>query len=201
MTRTLFLARHGETDWNAAGRWQGHTDVPLNARGREQAHTLGQTLASKGVGYIASSDLARAFETARIVARQVAARLGDPLPELRERRFGVFEGLTRAECAERHPEAWADWTAGLSSEGPPAGTPPGAETYEELQARAVAGVHRAIVDAGSEPLLLVTHGGTLRVLLHAFAGSAIGTVPNCAVYEVDLVGGRLGVPRLLASVP
>ena len=67
MSRILYLARHGETDWNAAGRWQGQSDVPLNDLGRDQARRLGEALRDKGVTAIVSSDLSRARETATMV--------------------------------------------------------------------------------------------------------------------------------------
>jgi probable phosphoglycerate mutase len=89
--RHLFLARNGETDWNLAGRWQGHTDVPLNATGRAQAGALAERLRGEGIATVGASDLSRARHTAEIVA----AALGVPValvdPDLREQRFGRFE--------------------------------------------------------------------------------------------------------------
>ncbi|HET9989769.1 MAG TPA: histidine phosphatase family protein, partial [Kofleriaceae bacterium] len=109
--RRILLARHGQTAWNALGRLQGHTDIELDDTGRAQAKDLARTLAAAGVTRVWSSDLARARETAAIVA----AELGLPPPEvdaeLRERKFGVFEGLTRDQCVAQHPEAWRAWVA------------------------------------------------------------------------------------------
>src|SRR5213078_2372373 len=93
---TLLLVRHGETDWNAAGRLQGHTDRPLSDYGREQARRLADELSSEGVDAIYTSDLARARETAEIVAE----RLHLPVvldPDLREKNWGTWEGLTSVE--------------------------------------------------------------------------------------------------------
>src|SRR5919198_186378 len=88
-TQTLFLARHGETEWNAAGRWQGHTDVAINENGRAQARALAERMRREGVAAIASSDLARARITAEIfpgvLARYVAdARAAPPGGESRQ---------------------------------------------------------------------------------------------------------------------
>ena len=90
---TLLLVRHGETDWNAEGRLQGHTDRPLNAHGRTQAKDLAERLAGEGADAIYASDLSRAKETAEILG----ARLGLPVvidADLREKNWGNWEGLT-----------------------------------------------------------------------------------------------------------
>src|SRR6266516_4611482 len=87
---TLLLVRHGETDWNAAGRLQGHTDRPLNDFGRAQAKKLAEQLANDGITAIYASDLARARETAEIVAERIDA-------DLREKNWGTWEGLTSGE--------------------------------------------------------------------------------------------------------
>ena len=97
---TLLLVRHGETDWNAGRRWQGHTDVPLNARGRAQAAALAEELAADPPSAIYTSDLSRARETAEIVGTQ----LGVPVilePRLREIHVGSREGLTAEEVGDR----------------------------------------------------------------------------------------------------
>src|ERR1700735_3011372 len=111
MRRIVFVARHGETDWNAAGRWQGHTDVPLNDNGRAQARALAERLRGARLAGVVASDLSRAHETARIVAGELGVSLAYVERELRERGFGVFEGLTRAECETHHAEAWRAWLA------------------------------------------------------------------------------------------
>ena len=128
-TATLFLVRHGETDWNAAGRWQGQTDIPLNPRGREQAREVAGRLRGEGLGAIASSDLLRARTTAEIVAAELGLVVNHLDPGLRERRFGCFEGLTREEVAVRFPEAWTRY---LADPGP---APPGGESRDALLGR------------------------------------------------------------------
>src|SRR5581483_2208896 len=97
---TLLLSRHGETDWNREGRWQGWADPPLNEVGREQARALAETLRTTAFDAVYSSDLRRAHETARIVAAPhgVAVVTG---PGLREIDVGSWSGLTRAEIEAR----------------------------------------------------------------------------------------------------
>src|SRR5436309_15386015 len=99
MRRTVYLARHGETAWNREGRWQGHTDVVLNEAGQEQARRLAERLRGASVVEVRASDLARAWQSAEIVAAAlgVAAVVRDP--DLGERGVGGFAGLARQEWA------------------------------------------------------------------------------------------------------
>jgi broad specificity phosphatase PhoE len=187
VVRRLFLARHGETSWNLERRWQGHTDIGLSERGREQAQQLAARVRALGVGHVRSSDLSRARETAEIVAR--ALGLADVVvdPRLRERSFGVFEGLTAEECADRYPEVWTRYQVDRTC------IPPGGEAQEAVVAR----LRQAVEEALAAPLpddqavLLVGHGGSTRALLsHAF-GRAFPPLPNGCLFRVDVLDGRL----------
>jgi broad specificity phosphatase PhoE len=190
---TLFLARHGETDWNAAGRWQGQTDVPLNARGREQAREVALRLRPEGIRAIASSDLLRARATAEVVAAELGLAVNHLDTALRERRFGCFEGLTREEVAARHPESWARY---LADPGP---APPGGESRDELIGRLLPAVASAAARLPG-PLLVVMHGGAMRALLAEHVGEMprpssaawpLHGIQNGHVYRVTLGGGRI----------
>ena len=192
MRQTLYLTRHGETDWNREGRWQGHTNISLNQTGRDQAQALARRLSGLGIAHIAASDLARARETAEIVAQHLGIRRVHIDQRLRERSFGVFEGLTREEVATRFPNEWADYSEDRKV------TPPGAEPHELVIARvkdAVLSVTEALENAG--PGLVVTHGGALRVLITAVTGQELPPVPNAAVYRVDVEHGVFGLAQLL----
>jgi broad specificity phosphatase PhoE len=186
---TLLLVRHGETDWNREGRWQGQSDTSLNDVGREQAARVAEEL--DGVDVVYSSDLARARETADIVAR----RLGLDVQldrRLRERAFGAWEGKTAPEIETEFRDAHARWLAG---EGP------GAEDAEPFDAFAVR-VHGFLDDAlarhPNETVLVVAHGGTIRVI-DAFARGldyvrdrrSIPGVPNAAVARYAVGDGKL----------
>jgi probable phosphoglycerate mutase len=182
--RVLFLSRHGETDWNAEGRWQGQTDVSLNATGRAQATRMAELLRGAELSWIVSSDLARASETARIVGAELGLDVEFDR-DLRERSFGVFEGLTREECARLYPDAWEDWLELRR-------TPPGAETHETLAARVTAAIARATVrcTTGSRvgAGLVVTHGGAIRAAVAAGTGVQVPPVVNGAVFRVEWEG-------------
>jgi len=181
--RLLFVARHGETDWNAANRWQGHTDVPLNDHGRAQAKAVAGLLREAGLGGVVASDLSRAHETARIVADELGLAVPLVDPALRERSFGVFEGLTRVECETIHAEAWRAW---LEHRTPPEG----GEASEALQARMVAAVGRAAEGVAREdaPALVVTHGGALRSVVASITGEMPPLVGNAEVWVLEWEG-------------
>jgi broad specificity phosphatase PhoE len=166
VTTTLILARHGETDWNRDGRFQGHADPPLNDTGRAQARQLAETLADEPIDAIYSSDLRRAHETAQIVA---AAKGIDVVvdQDLRERDVGEWSGLTLPEIEERYP----DELRRFRDEGVSVG-----ETREALAERVVAAVRRISEAHPSGHVLVVTHGGALRTLRHAAGGGLGGPV-------------------------
>jgi probable phosphoglycerate mutase len=190
--RLLYLLRHGETDWNAVERWQGHTDVPLNATGRAQARAVAETLRAARLSGVVASDLSRAHETARIVAAELGISVAYLDTALRERSFGCFEGLTRAQCDRLHPVAWRAW---LAERRPPAG----AETHETLTARVVAAVARVAVSVARDdgPALIVTHGGSLRAIVAAATGELPAPVKNAAVWRVAWEEGLVGAEPIL----
>jgi probable phosphoglycerate mutase len=169
---TILLARHGETDWNREGRFQGHADPPLNGLGRRQAGELATRLAATPFDAVYSSDLARARETAEILA----ASHGVPVvvdPGLREVDVGSWSGLTRAEIAERFPGA--DHHDG--------------ETREQHLARVLAAVERIARDHPGERILIVSHGGSLRALRRHCTGDPVHPIENCGVYELRFRDG------------
>ena len=189
LVTTLLLVRHGETDWNREGRWQGHSDTHLNEIGREQSERVAREL--DGVGVMYASDLARARETADIIAR----RLDLPVrldARLRERFFGAWEGLTAAEIETDFRDAQLRWLAG---EGPGADD---AEPFEAFGRRVEAALEEILERHPDETVLIVAHGGTIRVI-HAFASGldyvrdhrSIPGVPNCVVARYGVAEGRL----------
>ena len=183
MTRIL-LARHGETDWNRIGRWQGHADLPLNDAGRGQAVELAEGLAGDGIAAIYTSDLMRASQTARVVAD----RLGLAVIEdagLREIDVGSWSGFTRAEVERRFPEGYARWLDGeIGHDG---------ETREELTERVVGAVERIAAAHPDDTILVVTHGGAIRALRRYADGDPGDPIENCGTSSLELVDGVLSV--------
>jgi probable phosphoglycerate mutase len=187
---TILLARHGETDWNRESRWQGHSDTSLNEHGKAQAQELADELTEE-IDVVYSSDLARARETAEIVA----GRLGLAIridPRLRERGFGSWEGLTRSEIEERDGDALERWRAG---EGPGALD---AEPYDAFAERMRGFLDDLLARHPGERVLVIAHGGSIRVI-HALATGLdyvrdrglIPAVANCAVARYAARDGKL----------
>lgn len=192
--KVLYLMRHGETDWNVAGRWQGHTDVPLNATGREQAHAVAETLRHAGLRRVVSSDLSRARETAHIVATRLGIELVYVDASLRERAFGPFEGLTREECVRLHPVSWQAWREEQVA-------PEGAEDMATLAVRVVAGLRRVAEEVARDEaaVLVVTHGGALRAALAQATGTQPPPIANGAVWRVQWDDGIVSAEAVVDS--
>jgi alpha-ribazole phosphatase len=155
----LILARHCETAWNVQARHQGQADVELNETGRRQAAALARRLAHENIHAIYASDLHRAWETAQDSAapHDLAVRAE---PRLREIDFGDWEGLTYSEIRERDPRALAAWEA-----DPLHVAPPGGETLGQVAARVQSALDDIACAHGEQTVLLVAHGGPLRVLV------------------------------------
>jgi probable phosphoglycerate mutase len=159
-TRILAI-RHGETDWNASLRIQGHTDIPLNATGSWQAARLAEALADEGICALYSSDLLRARDTAAPLAERAGLALTTE-PGLRERCFGEFEGSTFLEIEQHWPEQSARWRQRDADFGPVGG-----ETLESFYARCMATATRLAARHPGQVIALVAHGGVLDCLHRA----------------------------------
>jgi broad specificity phosphatase PhoE len=202
MTRRLYLLRHGRTAWNDTGRAQGHADIPLDDFGRAQADAAAALFATLDLAGIWSSDLARASETAEIIAAGAPMK-GDA--RLREYDVGERQGLTVAEAAERWPHLGADWELG----NPPPGVP-GCETYADVEARIVPACREALDTLGpGEAGLVVTHGACAKVAIAGLLGwppdvaATLRGLDNCgfAIIDERARDGRLrlagyGVPPI-----
>jgi broad specificity phosphatase PhoE len=174
---TILLARHGETDWNRDGVWQGWADPPLNETGRAQARELAEQLREVRIDAVYASDLRRASETAEIVA----APHGVPVitdAALREIDIGSWSGLTRAEIEQRFPN----------------GERPDGETRDQHAARVLAAVERIARENAGRRVLLVTHGGTMRALHGHVSDEPFHPVANCGVLELHFRDDRLALP-------
>lgn len=190
---TLIVIRHGETVWNREKRMQGTTDTPLSDVGRSQAQAVGRRLAGEDFSGLYASDLARARETASIIAGHTGQELVMD-SRLRERRFGIFEGLTAGEIEERFPEEHARF---ISRD--PDYEVPGGECARRFTERClgclseIAGRHRG------EGVVVVTHGLVLDALYRAAHGLGHGErrpVPLINA-SLNLFGYGAGTWRLL----
>ncbi|MCT1691347.1 histidine phosphatase family protein [Brevibacterium sp. p3-SID960] len=180
MVQALYFVRHGETDYNREGRFQGHADIPLNARGREQAAAVAAQLAGHGIRTIVSSDLSRARETADAIAGALGVAVEEN-PLLRELNVGDWQAKTRQEISEIWPEQLAAWLGGQDMR------PPGGESRSESANRVVQAIRALVAEIGEVDgaIAIVAHGAVLRgaaeELLGMSAGSgSLGVLGNCA---------------------
>ena len=184
MPRTLptrfCLVRHGETDWNSDRRVQGQIDIGLNAAGQAQARALAAGLARHSFAAAYSSDLLRAWDTARIATAGLGFAVL-PAPALRERHFGVLQGLTREEAEQRCPEVYLEHQArSLHSDYR------GGETLAAFARRVMDGLAEIASRHAGQTVLAFTHGGVLDIVHRAAIGRALEAprnflLPNAAV--------------------
>ena len=163
----LTLIRHGQTDWNLARRIQGSTDIPLNDTGREDARSAAALLADGTHHTIYASPLVRAKETAEIIADSLGLDAPELAHDMREREFGDGEGM----LVEEYLGAYESWH----------GLPRGAESLEQVRDRAISALDTIAAHARrrsaplAESVIVVTHGGVIRALLHH---ASSGTLPR-----------------------
>jgi broad specificity phosphatase PhoE len=185
-SQRFFLIRHGETDWNKVRRFQGHSDIALNAEGRAQALAVRDAVLKLGIEAWYSSDLSRAHETAKIL-------IGDHIPigidpRLRELFLGEAEGHTKEMIAEKWPEVWiawqslklADWNIRF----------PSGETRVEMLARFEEGLAEILRRHPRTVVGLVCHGGLIRTFVHKHRPDFTEPflIPNCAVVPFSFNG-------------
>jgi broad specificity phosphatase PhoE len=180
----FILVRHGETDWNREGRYQGQSDPPLDEQGRLQAEALAASLAGRGIEAIYSSDLQRASETARVLS----ARLGLPLvldPRLREIHQGEWEGRLVDDIRRAYPEAWAlQWQQPLHARAP------GGESIVEVGNRVSQAADEIASWHPDAMILIVSHALSIAILqslaIHLPLEGVRQRLPeNSAVEEID----------------
>ena len=179
----IILIRHGETEWNSQQRMQGHSNSDLSSVGQAQIQALGQWMKNVPFDHIYSSDSLRAKQTAEAITQFSGHELKIDL-RLREKNLGVFEGLTSEEARERHPEVFRLFkTAGskyVIDEG---------ESTQQLQDRALEIVDEIRIKHPEERVLLVTHGGFIRVVMKHSLGLSLETptrflIRNTSVFRL-----------------
>ena len=180
----IILIRHGETEWNSQKRMQGHSNSDLSSVGQAQIQALGQWMKNVPFDHIYSSDSLRAKQTAEAITQFSGHELQFD-QRLREKNLGVFEGLTSEEARERHPEVFRLFkTAGskyVIDEG---------ESTQQLQDRALEIVNEIRIKHPEERVLLVTHGGFIRVVMKHSLGLSLETptrflIRNTGVFRLE----------------
>ena len=183
------IVRHGETDWNSERRIQGQIDIDLNAAGETQARALGPGLSGHSFAAAYSSDLLRAWNTARIATAGLGLAVS-PAPTLRERHFGVLQGLTRDEARQRYPEIYLEHQRrSLHSDYR------GGETLTGFARRVMDGLAEMAACHAGQTVLAFTHGGVLDIVYRVAVGRALEAprdflLPNAAVNWLEHSDGH-----------
>ena len=180
MTIKICFIRHGETDWNVIKRIQGQTDIPLNETGRAQAMAMAFNAAHHHFNAIYSSDLARAHATANMIAERLGLEVRTT-PQLRERHYGIFQGITAKEGKEKYPEAYAHYIArdpGYDFET--------GESMLQHAERVAAAIDNLTRHHSGETIAAVSHAGVLDIVYRKATGRPLHTprdfvIPNCAL--------------------
>lgn len=190
--KSLYLFRHGETDFNRDGRFQGHLDIPLNETGRAQSRELGRLLRALvgegGIQATLSSDLTRARESAELVATELGL---DPAgvittPGLREANLGDVQGLSLEEIREKvGAELLGRWKSSLPTDADVAY--PGGESGTAVRDRAFAALEAAALASPARAWVVATHGGVIRRLMHRLLppDSPPVRIPNTVAYRFE----------------
>ena len=188
----MWLVRHGQSTWNAAGRVQGQSGEGLSMLGRRQAAAAAEWLAETiGTATVVSSDLARAHETAVPIAAALGADLAVD-SALRERAFGAWEGRTVGDLDAEADGLWQQWAAGVDVVAQAGG-----ESNEAMVARVAPALQRhaeVARAAGADDIVVVSHGGVIWHGLHALLGLpalTLGGVGNASVTTLLFTGGRI----------
>ena len=176
----ICVVRHGETDWNIAGVLQGSLDVPINERGRAQARELAQAFADSGFACVYTSPLIRALETAQVIAALL--RLPPPVRHdgLKERNFGVIQGIPKAELAELNPLLLEQ----IVKRNPAAVFEQG-ESMDDCATRILAAIMDIAGRNGGKAVLVITHGWVMDVLARHANG-----MPRTAILHVKPKNGE-----------
>ena len=175
MANRVLLWRHGQTDWNTVNRFQGHSDIPLNAVGQYQANLAASILVGMQPTKIISSDLSRARDTAQALGNLTNLAIEIDI-DLRETNGGLWEGKTGAENRAEDLQNFVRW---IDGEDNPAGTT--GEKRSDVANRAVSAIKRALGDLDNQLLVVTTHGGTARCVL--------GSLLNLPMANWGAVGG------------
>jgi probable phosphoglycerate mutase len=196
MTHTkILLIRHGETAWNAVRRLQGHIDIPLNQEGERQALALGRALAAEKLDAVVSSDLQRAMQTAQAVAAHHRYLTPSTDAQLRERAYGVFEGMLYQDIQDEYPADFTLWQARDIDAIMPHGERM-AESFRQFYERVIAALTQIAAHHAGQTVAVVAHGGVLECAYRAARGIQLDSprdfqVKNASINRFDVSHGKL----------
>jgi probable phosphoglycerate mutase len=194
-TRTQFiLVRHGETEWNRLGRIQGHLDSPLNPQGVAQAESVAARLEHEPFDRLVCSDLGRAISTAMIIAKRTGHEV-EADARLRERHYGIFQGMTRAEARSTYPDTYAEYEVEDVDHAIPSG-----ESSRQCFRRNLACLQELAARHVGGRLVVVAHGGVLdglhrHVLGLSHVGARAFTIVNASLNWFSYEGGAWQLER------
>ncbi|WP_295998656.1 histidine phosphatase family protein [Rugamonas sp.] len=196
MSTTILLIRHGETAWNAVRRLQGHIDIGLNAAGQRQAAALGAALAGATLDAVIASDLQRARQTADAVAGPHGIAVQSDA-QLRERCYGVFEGMLYADIEQQYPQEFALWQARDIDALMPAGLRT-AESFRQFYQRSVEAIARWAGRYDGQTIAIVAHGGVLECAYRQAVGMSLDSprdfqVKNASINRFTCAAGQLAL--------
>ena len=185
MRKDFYIFRHGETDYNLAGKWQGSSvDLDLNSTGLQQAELLADKMKNLGIEVIYSSPLKRAHQTALAVSKKTNVEI-KILPDLIEACVGVCEGMHREDVAKKYPDIWADWYG--ENMNMDIRWPEG-ESKQEIQDRMFRAFHK-MLEANENTIGVASHGGSMRYFLIAL-GYGPHKMPNTVLFHVIYEDGK-----------
>lgn len=192
---TILLIRHGETAWNAVRRLQGHIDIPLNQEGERQAAALGRALASEKVDAVMSSDLQRAMQTAQAVAAHHRNLTASTDAQLRERAYGVFEGMLYQDIQDEYPADFQLWQARDIDAMMPHGERM-AESFRQFYDRVIAALKKIAARHPGQTVAVVAHGGVLECAYREARGMQLDSprdfqVKNASINRFSVDNGKL----------
>ncbi|MBE6443905.1 MAG: histidine phosphatase family protein [Alphaproteobacteria bacterium] len=191
MRKDFYIFRHGETDENLAGRWQGcGVDFPLNQTGLFQAKTLADRLQYKGIEIIYSSPLKRAYQTAEVVAAKCNVKI-ITMSEFTEGCLGVCEGMYKKDIATKYPDIWDAW---YSDDMNMETRWPGGESKQEMQQRMSRGIEK-LLSVPQKIIGVASHSGSMRYFLYKF-GYGPHKMPNTALFHLIYENGEWTLEQL-----
>lgn len=185
MTNTIYIVRHGQTEWNLLDKTQGHGNSDLTPKGIEQAELLADSMTKYPIDYIYSSDLGRAYQTAEIIGNKLSIEV-EKTEALREMNFGTWEGRIIKDIIEEDPELYKMWR-----NEPHLAKIPQGETLSQIKERTDAFIKEINEKYDGKHIVLVTHSLCARIMLLSFLDSDVKNI-----YRINQANTALNIIEL-----